>query len=107
MPQICHLQSDLPMASQGIVASPNPVKLPSRFAADLGEAEEAILSKPTIQFKEATIRTLFSEKRTLSNSSSASSNAATLVNEEREQEELSPTQKLPCNDDSKHRKPLA
>ena len=76
------------MASQGIVAAPNPVKLPSRFAADLDEAEQATLSKPVVQFQEATIEALLSDKRTLSNSSNASSNAATLV-----EEELSPTQK--------------
>jgi len=94
------------MASQGIVAAPNLVKLPARFASDLDEAEQATLSKPIVPFKEATIKTLFSEKRTLSNSSNASSNAATLVDEEHDQEDLSPTQKPPSCDDSKHRQLL-
>lgn len=91
------------MASQGLVAAPNPVPLASHFASDVDEAEQATLSKPIGQFKAATIRTLFSEKRTLSNSSSASSNAATLVDKEHDEEELSPTQK-PA--DSKRRKRL-
>jgi hypothetical protein len=89
------------MANQGIIAAPNPVKLPSRFAADLDEAEQATLSNPIGQFKEATIKTLFSENRSLSNSSNAS-NATTLVDNEREQEELSLTEKPPFCDDSKH-----
>ena len=92
------------MASQGIVAALNPMPLPSHFASDVDEAEQGTLPKPIAQFKQATIRTLFSEKRTLSNSSSASSNAATLVDREHQEEELSPTQKPPLCDDSKHRK---
>src|SRR5262249_40436367 len=106
LPQICHLGNNLPMASQGIVSAPNPVKLPSLFASDLDEAEQATLSKPIVQFKEATIKTLFSEKRTLSNYSCASSNAATLVDKEHDQEDLSPTQRPPFGDDSKYRKQL-
>jgi hypothetical protein len=95
------------MESQGIVAAPDPVKLPLRFAADLDEAEQATLSNPTGQFKETTIKSLFSEKRSLSNSSSAS-NATTLVDRDYdEREALSPTQKPPFCDDSKHQKLLA
>jgi hypothetical protein len=87
------------MASQCIIAFPKPVKLSSRFANDLNEAEQATLSKPIVQFEETTITRLFPEKRTLSNSSSTSSNATTLVDKEHEQGELPQTQTRPFCDD--------
>jgi hypothetical protein len=80
------------MASQCIIAFPKPVKLSSRFANDLNEAEQATLSKPILQFEETTITR---EKRTLSNSSSTSSNATTLVDKEHEQAELPQSQTRP------------
>jgi hypothetical protein len=82
------VESDLPMASQSIIATPNPVKLSSHFATDLNEAEQATLTNPIVQFNDT---------RTLS-SSSASSNATTLVDKEYMQQELSPTEKRPFCD---------
>jgi hypothetical protein len=86
------------MASQSIIADLKPVKLSSQYANDLDEAEQATLSKPILQFEE-TISRPFPEKRTLSNASSTTSNATTLVDKEHEQEELSPTQTRPFRDD--------
>jgi len=85
------------MASQCIIA-PKPVKLSSQYANDLDEAEQATLSKPIVQFEETTTSRPFPEKRTLSNASSTTSNATTLV-DEHEQEELSPTQTQSFRDD--------
>jgi hypothetical protein len=87
------------MASQSIIAAPKPVKLLSQYANDLDEAEQATLSKPIIQFEETGISRPFPEKRTLSNASSTTSNATTLVDKEHEQEDLSPTQTRPFRDD--------
>jgi hypothetical protein len=83
------------MASQSIIADPKPVKLSSQYANDLDEAEQATLSKPIVQFEETTISRPLPEKRTLSNASSTTSNATTLVDKEDEQEELPPTQTRP------------
>jgi hypothetical protein len=87
------------MASQSVIADPKPMKLSSQYANDLDEAEQATLSKPTVQFEETTISRPFPEKRTLSNASSTASNATTLVDKEHEQEELSPTQTRPFRGD--------
>ena|ERR1700733_14279825 len=87
------------MASQCIITAPKPVKLSSRFANDLNEAEQATLSKPKVQFEGTTITRFFPEKRTLSNSSSTSSNATTLVDKEHEQREVPQTQTRPFCDD--------
>lgn len=95
------------MATQSITAAqyvstlavPQPVKLSTPFAADLDEAEQATLPKPIVQVEETTISRAFADQRTLSNASSTSSNATTLVGKEHELEELSPTQSRPFRDD--------
>jgi hypothetical protein len=87
------------MASQSIISDPKPVKLSSQYANDLDEAEQATLSKPTVQFEQTTISRSIPEKRTLSNASSTTSNATTLVDKEHDQDELSPTQTRPFRDD--------
>jgi len=95
------------MASRSIAATqsisalavPQPVKLSTQFAIDLDEAEQATLSKHIIQSEETTISSPFADKRTLSNASSTSSNATTLVDEENELGKLSPTQSRPFRDD--------
>ena len=65
-----------------ILAVPPPLKLATRFANGIDEAEQATLSKPP--FKETTIRGILEDKRTLSN-------ATTLIGKELGSEELSPT----------------
>lgn len=95
------------MASQSVIAPqsistlalPQPVKLPVQFAIDLDEAEQATLSKSIVQIEETTIGRPFADKRALSNASSTSSNATTLLGKEHELEELSPTQIRPFRDD--------
>jgi hypothetical protein len=76
---------------------PPAVKLATKFANDLNEAETASVPESMAWFETMSIGRPFTQKRALSNVSSTSSNDTTLVDERDEQEKLSPAQSQACN----------
>jgi len=78
---------------------PPAVKLSTKFANDLNEAEKASVPGPMARVETMSIDRLFTHKRALSNVSSTSSNDTTLVDEVDEQEKLSPAQSQACHND--------
>lgn len=64
------------------------MRLPNQFAVDLDEAEQGTLA-PCTTTTEKTIPRPIVDQRTLSNATSTSSNAATLVGQEPEREDAS------------------
>jgi hypothetical protein len=70
---------------------PPAARLPNQFAADLDEAEQGTLNPCTAKTEETIPRPIVNP-RTLSNATSTSSNATTLVGQEPEREGTVPCQ---------------
>jgi hypothetical protein len=102
LPPVCHRK--IPMANESIpsllvpsLTFPLAVKLSTKFANDLNEAEKATVPGSMTRVETISIDRPFTQKRALSNVSSTSSNDTTLVDEGDEQEKLSPAQSQACH----------
>lgn len=78
---------------------PPALKLSTKFANDLNEAENASVPGSVAEAETMSIDRPFTQKRALSNVSGTSSNDTTLVDEGDEQEKLSPAQSQASHND--------